>query len=65
MGVEFFMNNINFADAQSQYIAAQSEKIAELKAQIELNEQTENEPLSGNNGEAVETKGQGFKVTIK
>ncbi len=65
MGVEFFMNDINFADAQSQYISAQSEKIAELKAQIELNEQTEDQPLSGNNGEAVESKGQGFKVVIK
>ncbi len=66
MGVEFFMNDINFADAQSQYINAQKEKIEELKAQIELGEQTEDQPLSGTNGEAVEpAKGQGFKVTVK
>tara|TARA_R110002020_G_scaffold368536_5_gene580370 strand:- start:6359 stop:7627 length:1269 start_codon:yes stop_codon:yes gene_type:complete len=66
MGVEFFMNDINFADAQSQYIIAQKEKIQELKAHIELGEQTEDKPLSGNNGEEVKPdKGQGFKVVIK
>ena len=63
-GVEFFMNDVNFADAQSQYIVAQNEKIAELKGQLELSEKTEGEPVSGNNGEAVRTKGQGFKVVI-
>ncbi len=64
-GVDFFMNEIEFSEAQSQYIAAQREKIQELKTQIELSEQTEGQPLSGNNGEAVESKGQGFKVVIK
>ena len=64
-GLGFFMNDIEFNDAQGQYIAAQNEKIASLKSQIELGEETEDQPLSGNNGEAVETKGQGFKVVIK
>lgn len=64
-GLGFFMNDIEFNDAQGQYITAQNEKIASLKSQIELGEETEDQPLSGNNGEAVETKGQGFKVVIK
>jgi len=59
------MNGLDFAAAQAEYIKSQKDQIESLKAQIELSEQTENEPLSGNNGEAVEVKGQGFKVTIK
>lgn len=65
IGVEFFMKEVSFSDAQSQYISAQKEQIELLKAQIELSEQTEGQPLSGNNGEAIETKGNGFKIVIK
>ena len=65
IGVEFFMKEVSFADAQSQYISAQKEQIELLKKQIELSEQTEAQPLSGNNGEGVETKGNGFKIVIK
>ncbi len=64
-GLEFFMNGLDFQAAQAEYIKSQKEQIEALNAQIELSEQTENQPLSGNNGEAVETKGNGFKVTIK
>ena len=64
-GLEFFMNGLDFQAAQAEYIKSQKEQIESLNAQIELSEQTENQPLSGNNGEAVETKGNGFKVTIK
>jgi len=64
-GLEFFMNGLDFQAAQAEYIKNQKEQIESLKAQVELSEQTENEPLSGNNGEAVEVKGNGFKVSIK
>ena len=64
-GLEFFMNGLDFQAAQAEYIKNQKEQIESLKAQVELSEQTENEPLSGNNGEAVESKGNGFKVVIK
>jgi len=59
------MNGLDFQAAQAEYIKSQKEQIEALNAQIELSEQTEDQPLSGNNGEAVESKGNGFKVTIK
>ena len=59
------MNGMDFQAAQAEYIKSQKDQIESLKAQIELSEQTEDQPLSGNNGEAVESKGNGFKVTIK
>ena len=62
LGVEYFMGEMDFASAQSEYIKSQANKIEELNAQIELAEQTENSALSGNNGENVEVKNQGFKV---
>jgi hypothetical protein len=64
-GLEFFMNGLDFQAAQAEYIKSQKEQIEALNAQIELSEQTEDQPLSGNNGEAVESKGNGFKVSIK
>ena len=64
-GLDFFMNGLDFAAAQAEYIKSQKEQIESLKAQIELSEQTEDQPLSGNNGEEVESKGNGFKVIIK
>jgi hypothetical protein len=62
LGVEYFMGEMDFASAQSEYIKSQANKIEELNAQIELAEQTENVALSGNNGENIDVKNQGFKV---
>ena len=62
LGVEYFMGEMDFASAQSEYIKSQANKIEELNAQIELAEQTENVALSGSNGENHEIKNTGFKV---
>ena len=64
-GLDFFMEGLDFQAAQSSFIASQQEQIKNLQAQVELSEETESQPLSGNNGEEVETKGNGFKVSIK
>ena len=64
-GLDFFMEGLDFTSAQANFISSQKSQIESLKAQIELSEETEAQPLSGNNGEAVEVKGNGFKVTIK
>jgi hypothetical protein len=64
-GLDFFMEGLDFAAAQTAHIVSLNAQIEAQKAQIELNEETEAQPLTGNNGEAVEVKGTGFKVTIK
>ena len=64
-GLDFFMEGLDFAAAQAAHIVSLKSQIEAQKAQIELSEETESQPLSGNNGEAVEVKGNGFKVTIK
>ncbi len=64
LGVDYFMKEMDFSEAQSQFISAQKAQIAELKHALELSEQTENLPLSGNNGEGDIQKGKGFKVNF-
>ena len=56
LGVEYFMGDIDLAAAQADYIGKQKNEIEALKAQIELSEQTEDAPLSGQNGEPVVEK---------
>jgi len=64
LGVDYFMKDLDFASAQSAYIEQLKEANASLAAKLELSEETENTPLSSNDGEPVEEKGKGFKVTF-
>ena len=61
-GVEYFMQGLDLAQAQSQYIEGQKQIIKDLKAKIELDAQTEATPLSANG--PVDPKGTGLASKI-
>jgi len=64
-GLDYFMEGIEFGQAQASFIASQKEDIAKLKQELELSKQTEDAPLSGASGENLPKRGLGFASKIK
>lgn len=63
-GLEFFLGEVDFAEAQAKFIIGQKEEIAKLKQELSVAKLTEETPLSHGGSEDVKIKG-GFSSKIK
>lgn len=64
-GVDFFLNGVEFGEAQNKFIQFQKDQIEKLQKEVELASISEATPLESNEGENVAPpKGQGFSSKI-